>query len=107
MYMGKNYTVYIKHDELADEDNKSGLINDLLSKYYKEMAETVTKKREDFAMVGIRTKVESKIEQKEDGDYKATMTVIPNEDDLAAYKARVDICPRHHVPKSDCINQHK
>ena len=34
MYMGKNYTLYIKDQRLDDEKNKSGLINDLLAQHY-------------------------------------------------------------------------
>lgn len=32
--MGKNYTLYINIDNFAKEENKSGLVNQLLAKYY-------------------------------------------------------------------------
>lgn len=32
--MGKNYTLYINIDNFAREDNKSGLVNQLLARHY-------------------------------------------------------------------------
>lgn len=32
--MGRNYTIYIKHDAFDTEPNKSGLVNQLLKKHY-------------------------------------------------------------------------
>ena len=32
--MGKNYTLYIKNDNFANESNKGGLVNKLLEDYY-------------------------------------------------------------------------
>lgn len=34
MYMGKNYTLYIRHEQFAQEGNKGGLVNELLAKHY-------------------------------------------------------------------------
>ena len=34
MYMGKNYTLYIRIDKFATEANKGGLINELLERHY-------------------------------------------------------------------------
>lgn len=34
MYMGRNYTLYVNVEQFADEANKSGLINRLLSEHY-------------------------------------------------------------------------
>lgn len=32
--MGKNYTLYIRHEQFASEQNKGGLVNQLLEDYY-------------------------------------------------------------------------
>lgn len=34
MYMGKNYTLYIKNNSFDKEKNKSGLVNELLAEHY-------------------------------------------------------------------------
>lgn len=118
--MKAKYDVYIRkdlQDFLDAEDNRSGLINELLAKHYEKIA----KKQEDLATVGIRSSVKHEVK-----DNKVVSTVVPNKGDVSNFKHKIKTsyqaaeavkelwpeakvivpllgeCLRHHVDKSIC-----
>jgi len=104
--MKAKYDIYIRKDLqplLDEEENMSGLINDLLYEHF----ENVYKKQEDFALAGIRSTVTHQTKGN-----KVLSTVTPNKvdiekvkEDVAKIKPLVKLlgeCPRHHIDRSVC-----
>lgn len=78
-----NRMIYINKvnvEQLDAEENKSGLINLLLWGYFKG---------------------------KERGVDVLADGVVPVLMESEVVEANQEMCPRHHQPKSDCINLHK
>jgi hypothetical protein len=95
--MGKNYTIYVKYQEFANEENKSGLFNKLYGEHLRKISEKVA----DLRMVGIDSTV-----RHESTTRSIKSTVIPNKRDVTRFKKRVKdmgikLC-QHDFPPTTC-----
>lgn len=85
--MAKKYLLYIHDPRFQNEAEKSQLVNDLLERHYKAegppTGPIVTPQEISKALDRVKK-------------IKTTLPPLIDEDE----------CPRHHVPRSLCINQH-